>query len=383
MPNRPTGQLILHAGMPKTGTSSIQETLFHGLQDPRFRYVGFGEVNGSRALWYLVSDHPERLHLSRWQGLNAEAVAHLQGRFRQRWQHAASRARQSGATPIISAEVGWHLSGQDLVRVRELVGAEGYTAAVVIYLRPMLSWLSSHWQQMTKMGHTGDLERLCGDPASLASPLAYIRRLEQLHATFGRDHVSVRAFRREALEDGCVVTDFCRHLGIRMAPASIRRDNESLSLDATRFLHAYNVFHRAAEAPSFHLDLLLWPSLQELTGPPFRLHPDLLAPLRPTLVQQVDTLRARYGIDLHEDWDHAGPEAVRTEADLFRFSQPSLEWLAEATGTACITGTEGPEVARQVGAQVAQLRRQPPWRYRIARRLYQSRRELRRLMAGV
>jgi hypothetical protein len=40
--------------MPKTGSTSIQETFYYQLEDPGFIYCGFGEINGSYALSALV-----------------------------------------------------------------------------------------------------------------------------------------------------------------------------------------------------------------------------------------------------------------------------------------------------------------------------------------
>jgi hypothetical protein len=41
--------LGLHIGMPKTGSTSIQETLYYELKDTDFVYCSFGEVIGSFA----------------------------------------------------------------------------------------------------------------------------------------------------------------------------------------------------------------------------------------------------------------------------------------------------------------------------------------------
>ena len=46
---------ILHVGMPKTGTTSIQESLYHGLDDPAFRYIGLGWTNSASYLVPLFS----------------------------------------------------------------------------------------------------------------------------------------------------------------------------------------------------------------------------------------------------------------------------------------------------------------------------------------
>lgn len=49
---------ILHIGMPKTGTSSIQHFLFYGLKDARFQYFSFGEVDSCRGIGNIFMENP-------------------------------------------------------------------------------------------------------------------------------------------------------------------------------------------------------------------------------------------------------------------------------------------------------------------------------------
>ena len=67
MPEIAMERCILHVGMPKTGTSSIQETLYHGLKDPRFRYISLerGRTATNRALTVLFADPAEGSFLAK------------------------------------------------------------------------------------------------------------------------------------------------------------------------------------------------------------------------------------------------------------------------------------------------------------------------------
>ena len=38
---------VFHFGMHKTGSSSIQNSLYHGLGDPAFHYADLGQPNAS------------------------------------------------------------------------------------------------------------------------------------------------------------------------------------------------------------------------------------------------------------------------------------------------------------------------------------------------
>ena len=76
---------ILHVGMPKTGTSSIQESLYFGLADPGFRLIGLGDANAVRFLEPLFGDEYEvyenerRIEAALLDLLATEGVARLGG----------------------------------------------------------------------------------------------------------------------------------------------------------------------------------------------------------------------------------------------------------------------------------------------------------------
>lgn len=63
-------QCIFHIGMPKTGISSIQEYLYYGLRDPAFRYVDFGEANGSRGVTTLFGNPETYFYPANWACLS-------------------------------------------------------------------------------------------------------------------------------------------------------------------------------------------------------------------------------------------------------------------------------------------------------------------------
>lgn len=351
--------LILHVGMPKTGTSSLQESLFRCLSDRRFRYVGLGMVNASRAIQCLVGDEPVVRHAHPSQGIDPEAIRQLAPHFRGCWERQMKRAIAADATPIVSAEDCWFMARKELERLRELIEAASHRAKVIVYLRPPLAWLASMFQELLKSGHHRFVDELLIDPSVTRSPgWDHLERLETFAEVFGRDRLCVRLFRREALAEGCVVADFCREVGIDMRPRRVRRVNESLSLEATRFLYAFNRHVRATDRRAFREVLLLLRRLQECPGQPPTLHPDLLAPVQSRIAASAAAIGTDFGIELREEFDAHGVEVLRSEEDLLRYSSESLEWLDAALGGRS-AGVDPPAVA----ADVARLR--PRFRHRL------------------
>lgn len=364
-----TSPLILHAGMPKTGTSSIQETLFQGLKDSRFHYVGLGLVNGSRPIQCLVGDHPVVRHVHEAQGIDRDAFARRAPDFRRCWERQLMRARKAGAIPIVSAEDCWFLTRDELARLGRMIESLGFQARVVVYLRPPLEWLASMFQELVKSGHHAFADELLlrapdGVRPAGAYGCDYLRQITAFEDVFGAGNLTLRIFRSQALVEGCVVADFCRQCGIAMPRHRIRRVNESLSLDAMRFLFAFNRFCRMQERRPFGEVMLLLRRLrEELPGRPLRLHPDLLSPVVPPLTAQLSALRERCGIDLFEDRTASDDDVLRCEHDMFRYSRSSLEWLAAAVGEPSGDGRATTEEARLVAHRLARLR--PLLRHRL------------------
>lgn len=373
---------ILHVGMPKTGTSSIQESLYFGLEDPRFRLVNLGHPNGSLFIEPIFRDRPEGFWLHRTKGLSPERLRRMRTRLEARLRGALRKVRDASATAVISAESLWWHSEGELDRLREFLASEGFQPQVLAYVRPPRSYLESFFQQALRFNGTAFRPaRRAGEPWVLPVP-NLAARLGQLESAFGRDRLTIRAFRRSSLEEGCVVRDFCRTLGIDLAPASIERVNESLSGDAVRMLHCYNRFARHESPASFHAVLMLLDTLSAVGGPPFRLHPDVTAPIADAIDRQDQEILDRFGVDLREEPRDDVDGCVRDESDLFRLAPSSLVWLAGATGLAPITAPEGEPTAREVARQVATLARNPSLSARIGRLRIGTRRWRRWLRRG-
>lgn len=344
--NRP---LILHVGMHKSGSSSLQAYLFRHLRDPRFRYVSLSDVNGSRPIQSLVGDWPVAAHTHPAEGIDPEVMRRRAPSFRRSLDRQLARAQRLGATPILSAEDIWFLSRTEVQRLHALFAGLGYQPYLMAYLRPPLAWLGSMFQESLKSGHQ---TFRCGNPVLAAeSPvkplppgLDYIGRLGVFAELFGRDHVTVRTYGPHALTNGCVVTDFCHTLGIAMKATHMERVNESLTLDACRFLYAFNRFARQETSVPFWQILR---ALKECPGPPLRLHPSILTPMQDALRHQLELLRNTWFVDLTDDSALVGHDLLQDESMLETYSPAALEWLALATGARAVEPT-APAVADRV-----------------------------------
>lgn len=351
---------ILHLGMPKTGSTSIQETLFFGLKDPRFCYFSAGEINGSRMLITLASN---RMLPGNWAARETDPrfVAQKRADYASLLGSCARNAMRQGKHLILSGENGWYLTLEELANLKAILNGHGLEIEVIVYLRPWKGFLESRYQQVIKAEHTL--------PSTVWSPfvgpkgvsvLDYQAKVEQLDEVFGRAQVSVRKFDPHYFPDRCIVQDFGRCAGIDLSGTKVLRTNDSLSLKAIRLLAAYRAFPpRGAESRrprSWSLFFLL-STLGRLSGEPLRFHSSLVSDILAPMKEQIPWLEDRMGKQFREDLERfdSGP-CLRSMKELLCFDQESLQWLAERTGCKAPQDLSGEVTGRWVAEKMERLR---------------------------
>lgn len=379
-------RLILHVGMPKAGSSSLQESLYYGLEDPRFHYLGFGLINGSRALQTLFSER-SRDTFQELIGGNLRQLARTRDRWQSRLKAGLNRCRQRGKTPILSGEWCWRMTPRELTAMRKSLESEGFEPEVLVYVRPLPSWYPSGFQESIRWGEREFSPfRLWVPDETDIDESDLEAGLHRLDSVFGRTRVTVVPFEQHRLKNGCVVEDFCHRMGIDVAAGSVRRVRESLSLDATRLLYTYY-----SRGPGFgtgrgiiEKNVLLHRQLAALKGPGLQYHPVLLQARAEHIARQHAAVEARLGIPFGRG-ETAYDESLllREEADLLRHRPESLQWLAQRTGLPVPERTEGEACTRQVVTMLDHLRRHPPLELRLARLSEFAHREWRRIWRGV
>jgi len=364
----PLATCILHAGMPKTGTSSIQDSLYLGLSDPRFRYIHItGHANAAHFLEAIFREDPTMFWLYRRKGFSPQKIKCLTDRYSTKLSRVLQRAKDAGATAILSAEGCWHYKANELQSLKTFVEKCGLTPHLVLYLRPIKSWIESSFQENVKYGIGFTRLDTLGDEF-MATKINYFERLKAFESIFGSRNMTIKPFKRELLNGGCAVRDFCETLGISYTPQMIRRSNDGISAAAVRLLYSYNCYARNTQQPSLAVNHLLLMRLEDLKSEAFRLHSDMLAPLAKHIESQNRSILDHYCVDLQEDLHAAdkGP-CIRKPEDLLRFSRSSLDWLAQMSRTSPIPLGEGEATARAVASQVSRLIEQPAWSHRLRR----------------
>lgn len=352
--------------MPKTGTTSIQESLFFGLNDSRFQYFTGGEINTARALILLGSDGNLPQHFHGTQGQNAAFLATERRTIHQRLVSILEGAKRSGRELILSGETCWRMSESELRKLRTLLEQNGLCVQVIAYIRPWKEWLESNFAQRVPLNCMYGSHP---DPLPTFVPLNpvqidYRNRIETFDQVFGRENVVFRKFQPSVFPEGCVTRDFCQLTGISLHDSRIRRANESLRLDAVRLLCAFGKYaNREPPLGRFITWQHSWlmKRLLKLPGRTLRFHSSVVEPHLRLLLPDLERIEERIGASLREDWTkHDSGDCIRTVDDLFRFSEESLAWLEAETGVELPRGGTLEETARQVGERIHRLRHAYP-----------------------
>lgn len=142
--------VILHIGLPKTGTTYLQRTLhkaFAGREDAPIDYPDTGFYNHQIALYEPIGRHLP------WSAKPGAPSL---------WQRLRERLAEPGRVPVLlSAEALCALDTEGVAAFRELLAGRP-VSRIVVTVRPLASLLPSHWQQNLKTGGRGSLEAYAG-----------------------------------------------------------------------------------------------------------------------------------------------------------------------------------------------------------------------------
>jgi hypothetical protein len=221
--------LLLHIGLHKTGSTSIQDSL-KGYSTGGIKYLDLGPANHSVAIRTAFTDrpHPEKDGMHARIGRTAEDVAAMR-------RHTIRRLHTQLSSKgfdkfVISGEGITQLSAASLEEFKSMLVKYVDPIHVFAYVRDPAGFATSDFQQRVKTGYSS---------YELGRP-NYRTRLEKFLQVFGRENFSAKVFARDSLKGGSAVIDFCDMWDIPFDPKNENRANESLSGEAVQLLHLFN-----------------------------------------------------------------------------------------------------------------------------------------------
>ncbi|MFT4803659.1 MAG: hypothetical protein ACI9YE_000854 [Psychroserpens sp.] len=193
-------KLILHVGMPKTGTSAIQYFLEMNqsvLGGNGFAYPGNGTANSNRS---TTGNAGELNRLARQESEDPQEV------FFKRFKKLVESEECVSADNVILSNEGLHrLASGFHSRIKEYCDAKNIDVQIVFYLRVQSELLESGFLQRSKSGRVkfDDYFQVW------SGKMNYLGFLDKLSEVYGRAALSVRRY-GENLYRSSIVYDFCQ-----------------------------------------------------------------------------------------------------------------------------------------------------------------------------
>jgi len=340
---------VIHIGMHKTGSTSIQRSLA-GLQDSQFLYAPLGpEPNHSIPLCVLFSSDPARFTR------NKPSIRHLgddpayRALVRDRLDAAVGLC--GDRTLLVSGEDICALTPSDLAELYRYFRAHFDRIEVVAYVRPPAAFMASAFQERVK-GHLDsfDLDAMLG---------SYQKTFRKFDELFGEPNVHLWKFDPARFPDRCVVRDFCSRLGIHLPVDRIKRANDSVARPALDLLYCYRKFGKrfgAADMPAGEAQRVGM-ALSVLGAGKLRFASDLVRPILHRHRADIQWMEARLGASLAEDLSHCQPGDVGGEEDLLNPDPGVIDGLLALLGDAAPPGNRG-RTPEEIAALVHVLRGQ-------------------------
>jgi len=325
---------IIHIGMHKTGSTSIQHSL-HGFSDDRFLYAHLGDgPNHSLAMYSLFADSPERHHLHKANGRDGSAVQDYIAKVRIDLARAISIV--NGRTLLISGEDICVLQPKALEELCSYFRGHFDDLMICGYVRPPAGYISSGFQ-----------ERVKGGQSDRVSPEQVYRNYEKIFGkfdeVFGRENVQLWKFEPKSFPGGCAVQDFCTRLEISFPVERVIRANESLSRQAVSLLYTYRRFcqKRGFRGIKGGESQRVVAMLADVQHDKFRFSPDIVRPVLETNRADIQWMEERLGESLHEELGAYRPGDVRDEADLLQPDPEVVKKLLALLGDTAPAGIKG------------------------------------------
>ena len=224
-------ECIVHIGMHKTGSSSIQQSLHHNLKNENFCYVNLISPNHSGKIFSLFAEG--RIGYSQKKRNSTQKEIDTIN-SKTKYLLIKNINTNNKSTKIISGEDIVRFTKYELEAFREFLYIYFDKVTIVSYIRTPMSYMESAFQQQIKGGmKIFNMERCYPN---------YRKRFEKFDLVFGYENVKLWKYDSKKFPDGNVVMDFSNRLNLNMKKEETMRVNEALSKEALSLLYIYRKY---------------------------------------------------------------------------------------------------------------------------------------------
>ncbi|RLG10752.1 hypothetical protein DRN69_08610 [Candidatus Pacearchaeota archaeon] len=325
--------LILHVGMHKTGTSSIQQTLakFYGQPTKEIVYFNFdGIINHSCIVYPIFLENPYSYRDYGLMNLSFmerhSSIQYLQKTF------FTTIKNQRRPISIISGEDISLLSEKELENLKDFLQNFFHEIKVIAYVREPYSFLSSYFQEIVRgLGYK---------QFKLYSEwIDYKNIFIKFYNVFGEENVFL--FRFDPKRD--VVLHFCQIFDIPIEPQQTLRIYEGCTKEAIQILYLYNkslpdykqnniVLGWIPSKDSIKRRLVIRSIVEKIGKIKFRIHKHVLDPIVNEKTNEIEWIEERLKEPLIKEGElkhFLSKECVKSEIDLLNINKETIQELKD------------------------------------------------------
>lgn len=218
-------EVILHIGMHKTGTTSIQSSL-RDYDDGRTRYARFKNINHSIPIITIFSKNRHNYHIWKRVGLTPAQIEEKRDVFLEGLKRDCSDEGRERL--IISGEGISRLEGDDRQELLNFLQGYGLQVKVICFVRSPDGFIPSAFQQGIKQGVT----------AVRPVDLSYKRVLSTFADRLDEEDITVVDFAKILEIHGDSTSGFAGIAGLTGVKS--QRENEALSANAAKLIFRLN-----------------------------------------------------------------------------------------------------------------------------------------------
>lgn len=312
-------KLILHIGMPKAGTTSLQRWLAANRKAALAAGLDTWDAaeNHSELMFMAFADPARIARGTMWFQRDPDSASDTGDALGEFDRFLGALGDRTG---FVSAEVLWSFPVRDVTTLAEHLKARGVDALVLCWVRPPAEFMATATQQRLRSTlAVGDLGLDFQDKV-----LIRYRRLEAWTRNFGRDNVMVLPLSGNIVAQGRALLG---GIGLDFTPVegSERQLNPSVSLLAAKALLALNSVGPEKISPRLRA------VLQELKGGEFRLPESAIHRTAPLFRKEARYLAEQFA--LPEAWLLADATGI-DDALFFRWDYTEVAALLRALNDA-------------------------------------------------
>ena len=215
--------LILHIGMHKTGTTSIQNSLYK-LNKNGFRTIRFIEKNHSIPLFTIFSENRTNYHIWKKRGLTHSEILAKKTEYEEILENELTNDNVN--VFLLSGEGIANLTENEKINLCRYFQEKKLRVRVVYVVRDPISWAISANQEIAKGGAKTLLKVI---PDYKRRVLGFIK---------GCGYENILTYKYENLIQGGLIRSFSEIIGCELTEGM--RENESLTSEALSLIYCLN-----------------------------------------------------------------------------------------------------------------------------------------------